>query len=310
MVKKIIAFLASIMPNIIRLNLYRLIGYKIGKNVKVGLLSLMLCKNVNIEDDVKIGSMNVFKLNKLEIGKGSVIRSLNIFSGQKNLKLGKKTQIVGPYTFMNLAEDIEIGDYTGLGSHSIFYTHGVYLPYTQGHPRKFGKIILGKRIWAPSHVIFLPGAKIGDDSIITVGSVISKEFPENSLISGNPARVISKASNLKVKMDKKNLQKRMFEIIEDFSKSPLFKNCSVSKKIDYIILKNTSKYFIGIQKTKKVFDLENYKESVIFGKGIPQYKSKNVSTFDLEKRYAIIKGKLGQFFLKHLERYGEYFRII
>jgi len=290
MIKKIIAIAASLAPNFLKIPMYKLVGYKIGKNVKIKPLTLLLANKVNIGDNVNIGALNIFKMNKLEVGKNSTIRSLNMIIGPKSLKLGERVQIVGPFTFMNLAEDIELGDRSGLGSHSIFYTHGVYLPYTEGHPRKFGKIKLGKNVWSPAHVTILPGVNIGDDSIISAGSLINSSFPKNSLISGNPAKRISKASYVKAKMTEEKLQERISEIIEDFMRS-----------------KNIKDMKIQIQKGISKIQIQKYDEVILFGENISNTKEKNTSIFDIEKRKMKIGGKLGKDFFNHLETYGEYF---
>ncbi len=307
MIKKIIVTIASVMPNILKIPLYRMIGYKIGKNVKVGFMTIILGNDVTIEDKVKIGALNFFKMNKLSIGANSRIRSLNMMIGPKDLKLGKRVQIVGPFTFMNLAENIELDDRCGIGSHSVFYTHGVYLPYTEGHPRKFGGIYLGKRVWSPAHVVFLPGVSIGNDSIIVVGSVINKSFPEDSLISGIPAKMISKANRLKTVMTRKELHKRMKEIIYNFMRDPYLQNFKIEKRDYELIIKNKKQYLIKLQFYEKIPNVKKYDEVIIFGENIPKINDKKVSSFDLKRRKKILRGKLGKRFSKHLKTYGEYF---
>jgi len=308
MIKKLISIIASIMPNFIKLSLYRLIGYKIGKNVKIGFMTLILANEVKIEDNVKIGSLNFFRMNKLSIGRNSIIRSLNMMLGPKNLKLGKRIQIVGPFVFMNLVEDIELDDGCGIGSHSIFYTHGVYLPYTEGHPRKLGKIYLGKRVWSTCHVIFLPGASIGDDSIITPGSVVNGFFPKDSLISGNPAKIISKASNLKMVMTKEKLYGRMKEILLDFKGNNFLENAQTNVEGDELrIKKNKNKYLIKLQNGKKIENIQDYKEIIILGENLTKVNHKKISLFDFKERKMILKGELSKIFLDYLGTYGEYF---
>lgn len=38
--------------------------------------------------------------------------------------------------------------------------------------------------------IILPGVKIGNHSIIGAGSVVSKDVPSNTIVAGNPAKIV------------------------------------------------------------------------------------------------------------------------
>jgi acetyltransferase-like isoleucine patch superfamily enzyme len=53
------------------------------------------------------------------------------------------------------------------------------------------EIIIGHDVWIGSGATLLKGAKIGSGSIIASGAVVLKgDYPERSLIAGNPARII------------------------------------------------------------------------------------------------------------------------
>lgn len=51
---------------------------------------------------------------------------------------------------------------------------------------------VGDRVWIGSGTIICPGVEIGDDSVIAAGAVVTKSFPENSIIGGVPAKLIRK----------------------------------------------------------------------------------------------------------------------
>jgi len=51
-------------------------------------------------------------------------------------------------------------------------------------------IRIGHRVWLGANSVVLDGAEIGDDVIVSAGSVITGQVPPRSIILGNPARVV------------------------------------------------------------------------------------------------------------------------
>jgi acetyltransferase-like isoleucine patch superfamily enzyme len=49
---------------------------------------------------------------------------------------------------------------------------------------------IGHRVWVGSNSVILAGADIGDNAIVSAGSVVSGQVPPNSIVLGNPAKVI------------------------------------------------------------------------------------------------------------------------
>ena len=54
------------------------------------------------------------------------------------------------------------------------------------------KIKIGEGTWICANVVILPGAQIGKNCIVGAGSIVNKQFGDNSLICGNPAKFIKK----------------------------------------------------------------------------------------------------------------------
>jgi len=57
---------------------------------------------------------------------------------------------------------------------------------------KVSKIKIGKNVWLGSNCVVLPEVIIGNNSIIGAGSIVTKSFPKNSIVVGNPAKIIAK----------------------------------------------------------------------------------------------------------------------
>lgn len=51
-------------------------------------------------------------------------------------------------------------------------------------------IEVGDNVWIGGNVVVLPGVKIGKNTTIGAGSVVTKDIPENVLAVGNPCRVV------------------------------------------------------------------------------------------------------------------------
>ncbi|QQP70261.1 sugar O-acetyltransferase [Carnobacterium sp. CS13] len=72
--------------------------------------------------------------------------------------------------------------------------------YTATHPLdpvkrntvwEYGKpITLGDNVWIGGGAIVIPGVTLGNNVVVAAGAVVTKSFPDNVVIGGNPARVI------------------------------------------------------------------------------------------------------------------------
>ena len=52
-------------------------------------------------------------------------------------------------------------------------------------------IKIGNRVWVSQHVYIMKGSEIQDDSVIALGSIVTKHFDEsNVVIAGNPSKII------------------------------------------------------------------------------------------------------------------------
>jgi acetyltransferase-like isoleucine patch superfamily enzyme len=92
---------------------------------------------------------------------------------------------------------IEIGDNVGIASGVQFITHhGIATMIRREHPEAqiFGRIRVGSDSGIGINAIILPGVEIGKGCIIGAGAVVRGAIPDNSLVVGNPGKVVGRAS--------------------------------------------------------------------------------------------------------------------
>lgn len=207
--------LFGLWPSPIKKLLYRLRGYRIGRNVSLGLGSVITGRAVVIGDStsigfftvvrgkeirigpyVQIGAMTFLDSPYVEIGEGSRINEQVYVGGlqfpDSRFVLGRNCQIM-QLSFINPARSIVVGDDSGIGGHSLLFGHTSWLSQFEGYTVDFGDIEIGKSVSLSWRVFVLPHSKIGDGAVIGANSVVHGTIPPRCLAIGFPARVVSKA---------------------------------------------------------------------------------------------------------------------
>ncbi|KRM88162.1 sugar O-acetyltransferase [Lacticaseibacillus thailandensis] len=87
---------------------------------------------------------------------------------------------------------ITIGTHCYVGPDVGFYTpvHPLAARERDADVEMGAPITLGDSIWIGGHATILPGVTLGDNVVVGAGSVVTKSFPSNVVIAGNPARII------------------------------------------------------------------------------------------------------------------------
>jgi acetyltransferase-like isoleucine patch superfamily enzyme len=143
---------------------------KLGRDVKLSqFVNLYGCE---IGDETKIGAF-------VEI--------------QKHAVVGKRCKI-SSHTF--ICEGVAIEDNAFIG-HGVMFTNDSYprATATDGNLQteadwKVERTLIKKGASIGSGATILCGITIGENAIVGAGSVVTKDVPANSIVAGNPARVL------------------------------------------------------------------------------------------------------------------------
>lgn len=147
-----------------------------GKNLRIqGKLSIKGNGNVYIGDNVTIG----MTVTPWTYDKDAVIRiSDNVFlNGTK----------------FACKESISIGKNCMIGECRIFDTNFHSININRHDPSayvKVEKIDISQNVWIAPDSVILPGVNICENSVVAICSVVTKNVPKNTLVAGNPAKIV------------------------------------------------------------------------------------------------------------------------
>ena len=107
----------------------------------------------------------------------------------KNIHIGKHVFINMGCKFQDQG-GIFIGDGTLIGHNVVLATLNHAKSPMDRSTMIPAPIHIGKRVWIGSNATILPGVTIGDGAIVAAGAVVTKDVPENTIVSGVPAKVM------------------------------------------------------------------------------------------------------------------------
>ncbi|KAA9019467.1 DapH/DapD/GlmU-related protein, partial [Niallia endozanthoxylica] len=90
---------------------------------------------------------------------------------------------------------ITIGDGTMIGMNVTIATLNHGLSIKTRNTTYPSPVIIRENVWIGSNATILPGATIGDNSVVAAGAVVTKDVPENTVVAGVLAKVVKEISN-------------------------------------------------------------------------------------------------------------------
>ena len=149
----------------------------------------------SIADDVKLGSnvrlSRFINLYGCEIGDDTKIGAF--VEIQKNATVGKRCK-VSSHTFV--CEGVVIEDNVFIG-HGVTFINDSYPRATTAGGQlqteadwKVERTVIRRGASIGSGATILANTTVGENAIVGAGSVVTKDVPPNSIVAGNPARIL------------------------------------------------------------------------------------------------------------------------
>lgn len=107
-----------------------------------------------------------------------------------NIRVGRNVFINQGCTLNDIG-GIEIGDDVMVGPRVSLITSGHPLDPTQRRKQIVAApIIIERNVWLGAGATVLQGVRIGEDSVVGAGAVVTRDVPSGTLVTGVPARVL------------------------------------------------------------------------------------------------------------------------
>jgi len=130
------------------------------------------------------------------------------FAKYMGVNFGANLRIYGKIYWSTEPWIITLGENVHLTDNIYFVTHdgGTLLYRKHIKDLEITKpITIGNDVYVGINTVFLPGVKVGNNVVIGACSVVSRDIPDDSVVAGNPARIIKTSEEYLKKLKRESL---------------------------------------------------------------------------------------------------------
>ncbi|QEG02193.1 Maltose O-acetyltransferase [Stieleria maiorica] len=138
---------------------------------------------LSIGDDVRLSGKSSFAFSsrhvaspELTIGSGTFIGHNCAFVIGREIRIGNHCLIAG---------GVRVSDFDGHPINAVDRRNGLTTPSSE-----VAAVSIGHDVWIGHGAMVLKGVRIGDRAIVGARSVVTKDVPDDTIVAGNPARVV------------------------------------------------------------------------------------------------------------------------
>lgn len=107
-----------------------------------------------------------------------------------DITVGRNVFVNQNCTFYDLG-GLDIADDVMIGPNVSIITTGHPLDPSERRAAVIAKpVVIERNVWIAAGAIIIGGVTVGENSVVAAGAVVTKDVPPNTLVGGNPARII------------------------------------------------------------------------------------------------------------------------
>jgi len=107
-----------------------------------------------------------------------------------HIRVGRNVFVNQNCTFYDLG-GIDIGDEVMIGPNVSLITSGHPLEPSRRRDGVVARpIVIERNVWIAAGATIIGGVTVGENAVVAAGSVVTRDVPPDTLVAGNPARVI------------------------------------------------------------------------------------------------------------------------